>query len=109
SRLNDVAEHATIHFAHPASKSSRQGRELAAWGTADAKAALQLLTETAELVGRWFVNSGVGDVLPYPDHDQFAHLEKPMASLATIEKLRRQWDDFAAETAKWPMINDDEL
>lgn len=106
SRLDHVAEHATIYYAHPATAASRQGRELAKWGTTDAKVALQLLTETAELVGRWFVNSGVGDILPHPQYDQFAHLDKPMASAATVTDLQRQWDDFGAETVKWPMIED---
>lgn len=106
SRLNEVAEHATIHFAHPATQISREGRELEGWGMEDARAALQLLTETAEFVGRWFVNSGVGDVLPTPQYDQFAYLDKPMASAATVSDLRQQWDDFASETVRWPMIED---
>lgn len=108
-RLSGVAQHATIYFAHPATKASREGRALTKWGAADAKAALQLLTETAELVGRWFLNSGVGNVLPAPQYDQFAHMDKPMASAETFPALQQQWDEFADETAWWPMIKGQEL
>lgn len=109
SRLEDVAEHATIYFAHMATRVSREGRELENWGTDDAKAALQLLTETAQLVGRWFIHSSVGDVLPTPNYDQFAYLDKPMALTQTLADLQQQWDDFPTDTARWPMIEDREL
>ena len=108
-RLSGVPFHATIHFAHSSTKASREGRELAKWGTEDAKAALQLLAETAELVGRWFVHSGIGDTLPTPQYDQFDYLDKPMASARILTDLHRQWDDFGDETARWPMIEDREL
>ena len=109
SRLDAFAQHATIHFAHASTRASREGRELEKWGTTDAKDALQLLAQTAELVGRWFVNSGVGDVLPHPQYDQFAYLERPMAAAEIVEGLQRQWDEFAAETAQWPTVSDHEL
>ena len=105
-RLSAVATHATKHFAHAATALSRQGRVLDNWGVEEAKNALCLLTETAELVGRWFLYSGVGDVLPTPHYDQFAYLDQPLIARETLPALQEQWQTFARETAVWPHIED---
>lgn len=109
AKLNRVADHATVNFAHAATEVSRQGRIINRWGTKEAREALQLLTETAELLGRWFLNSGVGDVLPIPQFDQFKHLEKPLIAPELFPALQEQWDDFAEQTANWPHIADNSI
>jgi len=77
-RLDAVTNHADTHFAHAATEFSRQGRVLQNWGVAEARESLRLLTQTAELVGRWFVNQGVGDILATAQFDKFAYLDRPL-------------------------------
>lgn len=109
ARLKSVADHATIHFAHAATTTSRNGRGLEEWGLSDAGAALKLLAETAELVGRWFLYSGIGDVLPHPQYDQFAHLDKPLVASATISQLQAEWERFSEETEQWPFVRNESV
>ncbi|MDI4665038.1 hypothetical protein K9U40_11955 [Xanthobacter autotrophicus] len=107
ARLESVADHATIHFAHPATAESQTGRGLETWGLNDANDAMKLLAETAELVGRWFLYSGIGDVLPHPQYDQFAHLDKPLVAPAVIPQLHAEWEKFSQEAAQWPFIRNE--
>lgn len=108
-RLSHVADHANIHFAHAATEVSREGRTINNWGVDEARESLKLLTETAELIGRWFLNSGVGNVLPTPQYDQFEHLDQPLIVPETFSILRQQWDMFSEEVANWPYIEDSDL
>jgi hypothetical protein len=109
ARVDAIAEHATVYFAHASTKESREGRELASFGPNDAMEALQILVETAELIGRWFLYRGVGDVLATPQFDQFENLDKPLLADNQVEELRTQWDTFAERTALWPQINHSNL
>lgn len=109
AEVDRIAEHATVYFAHASTAESRRGRHLDTFGPSDAKAALKLLTETAELIGRWFVFEGVGNVLPHPQYDQFAHLDKPLLPGNEATLLQAQWEEFAKETGRWPMIEDQSL
>ena len=108
-RLAAVTDHADTHFAHAATEFSRQGRVLTNWGVTEARDALQLLTQTAELVGRWFVFTGVGDVLPTAQFDKFAYLDRPLIQPEGEERLEQAWDEFARDTARWPFIDDDQV
>ncbi|MBS0598838.1 MAG: hypothetical protein JSR92_16305 [Proteobacteria bacterium] len=108
-RLAAVADHADTHFAHAATEFSRRGRVLNNWGVTEARDALELLTQTAELVGRWFVFTGVGDILPTAQFDKFAHLDRPLIQPNSEERLEQVWDEFAAVTARWPFIDDDQV
>lgn len=105
--LDGVAAHATVHYAHAATEASRNGRVLAQWGQGEAKEALKVLAETAELVGRWFCYSGIGNILPTPQYDQFRFLDR----LAPIseEQLQQHWDDFDQEVDRWPFVDDQQL
>lgn len=105
--LDGVSAHATVHYAHAATEASRNGRVLVQWGHTEAKDALKVLAETAELVGRWFCYSGIGDILPTPQYDQFRYLDR----LAPVppERLQEQWDAFADEVSRWSFIEDDQL
>lgn len=105
--LDGAAAHATVHYAHAATEASRNGRVLAQWGQGEAKEALKVLAETAELVGRWFCYSGIGNILPTPQYDQFRFLDR----LAPIseERLQQHWDDFDQEVDRWPSIDDQQL
>lgn len=76
-----------------------------AWGLEQSKEALQSLTETAELVGRWFLSSGVGDILPVPQYDQFAFMDQPLATADGIDALREAWFAFGRETSQWHMVD----
>lgn len=105
-RVDQVADHATIYFAHASTEASRADRGIAEWGPADAKGAFQNLVQTAELIGRWFLYSGVGDVLPTPQYDQFAHMDEPLLQPVNLPALHAVWDGFAAETGEWPRIDD---
>jgi hypothetical protein len=109
SRVDTIADHATIYFAHASTKQSREGRELATFGPSDAKDALHVLVETAELIGRWFLYRNVGDVLPTPQFDPIAHLDQPLLRREDTPEISAQWDAFAAETARWAQINDADL
>lgn len=108
SRLDAIADHATVLVAHSATDHSRQGRVLANWNLGEAKEALRQLTEIAELVGRWFCFSGVGTVLPTPQFNQFAYLDEPMLH-GSVEPLTRAWDTFAAEAEQWRRIENSRL
>jgi hypothetical protein len=109
SRVDAIADHATVYFAHASTKESREGRELATFGPTDAKDALRILVETAELIGRWFLYRNVGDVLPTPQFDPFAHLDRPLLRSDDAPEMHAQWDAFAAETAQWAQLDDAEL
>lgn len=105
--LDDVTAHATAHYAHAATEASRNGRVLTQWGQAEAKDALKTLAETAELVGRWFCYSGIGDILPTPQYDQFRYLDH--LAPVPLDRLQEQWDVFADEVSRWPSIEDNQL
>lgn len=109
SALDVIADHATIHFAHAATDESRVGRGLHSFATTDAMNALKQLAEIAELMGRWFANSGVGDVLAVPQFDQFAYLDRPILPTADSTEPRRLWDEIASQTAQWSQIADEDL
>lgn len=109
AEVDRIAEHATVYFAHASTAESRRGRHLDTFGPTDARAALKLLTETAELIGRWFIFEGAGNILPHPQYDQFAHLDKPILPGNDATLLQAQWDEFAEEAEKWPMIENKDL
>lgn len=106
--LDAIAEHATVHFAHAATQASREGRVLEGFNLGEVKDALRMLTQTAELVGRWFCFTGTGDVLPTAQFDQFAHLDRPLFQ-ADPDALRATWEQFAAEVGTWPGIENRDL
>lgn len=108
SSLDAIADHATIHFAHSATKESREGRVLSNWGPNEAKESLQLLAQTAEFIGRWFIGSGIGHILPTPQFDQFEFLDRPLFMGAT-ELLQEDWDAFDQEVSRWPFVKNNEL
>lgn len=103
--LANIADHASIHFAHAASTEGRQVWGLDAWWLERSKEALRSLTETAELVGRWFLISGVGDILPVPQYDQFAFIDQTLANAEAIKMLRDAWHAFGRETSQWHMVD----
>lgn len=107
-RLNGVVQHATLVHAHSASSASRAGRTLDAWGLSDAKLALKELSQVAELVGRWFCYSGLGNVLPVPQFDQFAHLEEAMFT-GDVDVLQKVWDEMAEESEGWTRVEVEDL
>jgi len=106
--LEAIAEHATVHFAHAATQASREGRMLEGFNLGEVKDALRVLTQTAELVGRWFCFTGTGDVLPTAQFDQFAYLYQPLFP-ADANPLREAWERFADEVGEWPRIENDDL
>ncbi|MGO1072724.1 hypothetical protein [Lysobacter sp. CA199] len=107
-RLDSVAVHATKYFAHAANEASRDGNVLEKWGLREALEALKLLTQTAELVGRWFCGSGAGIVLPTPQYDQFEFLDQPMYE-GDGEALAAVWDEISSEIDEWPRIRNEDL
>lgn len=109
AEVDRIAEHATVYFAHASTAESRRGRHLDTFGPTDARAALKLLTETAELIGRWFLFEGVGSILPHPQYDQFAHLDRPILLGHDTTPLQLQWDEFAEEVGTWPMIENEDV
>jgi len=108
SSLDAIADHATIHFAHSATKESREGRVLSNWGPNEAKQSLQLLAQTAEFIGRWFIGTGIGHILPTPQFDQFEFLDRPLFNGAR-EFLQEDWDAFDQEVSRWPFVENNEL
>ena len=107
NRVHDVAEHASIHFAHAATAESRAGRGLRnGWNTDEATGAFRDLVQVGELMGRWFVFTGVGDVLPTAQYDQFAYLDEPLVAPENLPRLRQEWDEFAEATDQWPRLDD---
>lgn len=108
-KLKRIADHADVHFAHAATSLSRAGRAMDKWGSAESTDALRILTETAELVGRWFLGSGVGGVLAYPQYDQFRHLDQPLANAETIQEVTEWWEAFRDQSDSWNSINDVDL
>lgn len=109
ARLDHIANHATIHFAHAGTELSRQGRDMGPWGPAEAVNALRELVEAAELIGRWFVFSSVYNVLPTPQYDQFEYLDQPLLASADTTALQATWEAFADQTAQWHGIENNAL
>lgn len=108
SQLDQVADHATIFFAHAATEASRQGRVMDRWGPNEAKQSLQQVAEIAEFVGRWFCFTGIGDILPTAQYDQFEFLDQPMWQ-GDRAHLQEQWDAFGEEVSQWPHIDNQAL
>lgn len=108
TRLDTIADHGTIYFAHAATRESREGRGLQNLNLNEAQDALRELAHVAEFVGRWFCGSGIGDILATPQFDQFEFLDRPLLSDSTIA-LQRQWDKFAADVSSWPYIRSPEI
>lgn len=102
-RLSDILEHVNVEIAHAATSASRAGRVLESWGLQDAKQALREITEVAQVVGNWFCYSGAGMVLPVPQFDQFAHLEKALYH-GDRARLQAVWDEFEKETRNWHRV-----
>ncbi|KAF1724330.1 hypothetical protein [Pseudoxanthomonas japonensis] len=107
-QLDQVADHATIFFAHAATKASRQGRVIDKWGPNEAKQSLQQVAEVAEFVGRWFCFTGIGDILPTAQYDQFEFLDQPLWQ-GERARLQEQWDAFGEEVGQWPHIDNQAL
>jgi hypothetical protein len=108
-KLDDIADHATIHFAHAATDASRQGRGIGSWGLQQTEDALKLLVETAELVGRWFANSSLCTVLPVPQYNQFEHINQPLFPIDDTSPLEERWSMFSEMTENWINIEDNAL
>lgn len=108
SRLDTIAEHGTIYFAHAATRESREGRGLQNFNLQEAQDALRELAHVAEFVGRWFCGSGIGDILATPQFDQFEFLDRPLLTGSTT-LLQRHWDRFADEVSSWPYIENAEI
>lgn len=106
--LDQVADHATIHFAHAATKASRQGRAIDKWGINEARESLQRIAEVAEFVGRWFCFSSIGDILPTPQYDQFEFLDQPLWR-GDISQLEEHWEKFGEQVSQWPHIDNNAL
>jgi hypothetical protein len=104
-RLDKIADHATIYYAHAATASSRANRGLTEWGTEDAESALKIIAETAQLVGSWFLYSGIGDILPTPQYNQFEFIDKPFFC-GEISELEKTWSNFAKRVSGWPYVED---
>lgn len=109
NHLDRIADQANLYIAHAATRRSREGREISEWGVQEAKESLKLLTETAELIGRWFVGTGVGDVLPVPQYDQFKYASNPLVKKKDIPELELQWEEFEKEAMNWCRIEDTAL
>lgn len=108
ARLDTIADHGTIYFAHASTPESRAGRGLQNWNLQEAKEALRDLAHVAEFVGRWFCARGIDDILPTPQFDQFEFLDRPLLTGSTT-LLQRHWDRFADEVSSWPYIENAEL
>jgi hypothetical protein len=64
----------------------------------------RIICQIAIFIGRMGIlteGHGVGDVLPVPQYDQFAHFDKAWASEETVEKLRKFWSDYDMQTRSW--------
>lgn len=109
AKLDDIAEHASIHFAHAATDQSRQGRGIGPWGLKQTVDALQILVETAELIGRWFANESLCTVLPTPQYDQFSYINQPLFPVDDTSALETEWSRFSEMTERWINIEDQEL
>ncbi|KAF1703689.1 hypothetical protein [Pseudoxanthomonas suwonensis] len=106
--LDRIVDHVNVEIAHAATEFSRSGRMLERWNLTDAKNTLKELVQIAELVGEWFCYSGVGSVLPTPQFDQFAHLDKPFFVGDTLP-LQQAWDTMGEEIATWHHIDAEDL
>lgn len=107
--LDDIAEHASIHFAHAATDVSRQGRGIGPWGLSQTLPALKTLVETAELIGRWFAYASLSTVLPTPQYDHFSHINQPIFPIEDTSALEVEWAKFSDMTEEWIAIEDNDL
>lgn len=108
SELDVIADHGTIYFAHAATEVSRKGRGLTGWNHDEAKASLSKLAHVAELVGRWFCFTGIGNILPTPQYDQFEFLDRPLLD-GSADELQKKWLAFSDEVGQWPHIENEVL
>ena len=54
-----------------------------------------------DIVGQQTAISGFGNLLPVPQYDQFAHIDKPLVTTAGIAALRDAWEAYERETDEW--------
>ncbi|MGY6517196.1 MAG: hypothetical protein ACXIUZ_00575 [Lysobacteraceae bacterium] len=108
ARFDSLRDHVNVEIAHAGTEFSRSGRVLERWDLTDAKNTLKELVQIAELVGEWFCFSGVGSVLPHPQFDQFAHLDKPLFD-QDPQALYAVWDDLANEIGGWHQVRPEDL
>lgn len=101
-----VSDHATIHYAHTASEESRAGRGMDSWNLDDAWRSLQGLVETAELMGRWFANEGVGPPMPTPQDNQLAYLDRGLLPNGNTTALEQIWEELDASSRAWVQVED---
>lgn len=102
--LSAILEHVNVEVAHAATEASRAGRVLECWGLRDAKQAVREIAEVAQVVGNWFCYSGAGLVLPVPQFDQFANLDKPLF-IGERARLQEVWDEFEKDTQNWHRVD----
>lgn len=102
--LDHVVQHAHTMIAHAATEASRNGRVLEHWDLPSAKESIRELAQIAELVGAWFCASGIGNVLPTPQFDQFEHLEQPLYA-GDKDKLQAIWDELDHEISQWHSVD----
>lgn len=103
-RLSGVIEHVNVEIAHAATEASRKGRVLEQWGLRDAKQAFREISEVAQVVGNWFCFSGAGTMVPTPQFDQFAHLERPLFTGDTTQ-LQKVWKEIDREVQEWQRVD----
>lgn len=109
-RLDIIAKHASRHIAHAATRVSREsGGNIGKWGDTEVKEAIRILTEIAELTGRWFINSSVGNILPVPQYNQFEYLDKAMMQPDTLSVLHDNWNNLDQQMDQWSRIVDTDL
>jgi hypothetical protein len=92
------------HSATPESRSYRNPPELDVT-LGQILEAHNIICQTAIFIGGKMgvlgYGKGVGDVLAYPQYDQFVHFDKAWASEKTIEKLREFWCAYDMQTRSW--------
>ena len=107
SRCEEISEFVNKFLAHSATPKSRDYRNPPKLDVnlGQILEANKIICQTAIFIGRKMgvlgYVKGVGDVLAYPQYDQFVYFDKAWASEKTIEKLRGFWSNYDMQTRSW--------
>lgn len=95
---------ATIFVAHPASKSSRTGRENSVTFAALEEMAASIV-RVCGAVSELFFRSHMTRWIAYPQQDVVRQLDMPWCDEQRLSELRHWWSEYEARVESWPDTN----
>lgn len=99
----NIHDHADKFVAHAASPDSRQiiNADNIKISLTHLWQAHEIICRSANFIAVYLLTGGVHFVLPVPQYNQFAYIERPLISADKIRQLAEIWDKYEKETHQW--------